>query len=150
MAVVVHRSNTCDHITPDERGIGTAKLPRHFMLRCSTSLARWHPWVYERKRQQPGVAGLSAFLGRFLPKLGGASRCRPFFAYAGGTWRLLCVTHWAGRKALNSGDILCRQKRRPVVSHWPELVIVRPTRGRGAETRERNVQKTYTICLTHM
>ena len=25
----------------------------------------------------------AVFLGRFLPKLGGASRCRPFFAYAG-------------------------------------------------------------------
>ena len=25
----------------------------------------------------------AVFLGRFLPKLGGASRCRPFFTYAG-------------------------------------------------------------------
>ena len=32
---------------------------------------------------RPDSVGPPAFLGRFLPKLGGASRCRPFFTYAG-------------------------------------------------------------------
>jgi hypothetical protein len=65
---------------------GEPCLPRGIsMVRCSTPLARWRRQEYQRKQQQPSVAGLSAFLGRFLPKLGGASRCRPFFACAGGT-----------------------------------------------------------------
>jgi hypothetical protein len=70
------------HLWPSEQaGCGEGNLGRlaaFSMLRCSTPLARRRRQEYQRKQQQPSVAGLSAFFGRFLPKLGGASRCRLF------------------------------------------------------------------------
>ena len=92
------------------------------MVRCSTPLARWRRQEYQRKQQQPSVAGLSAFLGRFLPKLGGASRCRPFFACAGGT-RHSRLCHVSAGPATY---VILRHDGRPLVFRLCGILPCRP------------------------
>jgi len=78
----------------EEQGQGTGRLAGHCLL-CGAALSV----CWSRARRPDGV-GPPAFLGRFLPKLGGAaSRCRPsFLPPPGGAWRALVP---APRRAVN-------------------------------------------------
>jgi hypothetical protein len=60
-------------------------LSQRRIVNCATqhSLALSRKRLYLRGGRQLSIAELPAFLGRFLPKLGGAVRCRPFFCLRG-------------------------------------------------------------------
>jgi hypothetical protein len=135
----MRESNTCGRPNKRDVGRGTLGVSRH--SRCCGAALRLRAGAVRSLSASssnpalPGCLPFSAFLGRFLPKLGGASRCRPFFACAGGT-RHGRLCHVSTGPATY---VILRHDSRPLAFRLFGILVCRP---KGARQPAGNAQSS--------